>query len=474
MDIKKLLEEYQKFIGCPECGCKEGQCECGEECDCKKEQQDESLNEEKDLASEPAKMEKDEYKEIKPVKPEVDGDTVAKKLLKQYAEMFQESSEEIVEDAEEVNADSMEDETGMNEVPEEKNEDFEPAKMVKDEYKDMKIEEPQVDGDAEAKKFLKKNEEVNEEAITEISKSNAEEDIDLRQLDYAQKLIKAKQTGKPEDQAIADEAKEKATKAAKLLKKWKKAKGYDESVNESTKVLDNGKEFNVPDEAHEIVRQNLLDVMRGYGWVELEQLQDYIKEEGLELTDEELLAVAKTCFKYTKVFDASELQDTDLQDIKDAYGTVIVVGDFKRLPKNESVNEEELKKFLVQDVDLNSKDPIPDSQDQFDTLEDAMECLKKRHVETPDKYIEVVDTEDDSIVASTDEIEDGTIEESLNEEVVAKFNNGKHEIIKCKEGYYNRYNIKNGKARTTTQCVESLPSALNALKKRYPKAEEDK
>lgn len=64
--------------------------------------------------------------------------------------------------------------------------------------------------------------------------------------------------------------------------------------------------------------------------------------------------------------------------------------------------------------------------------------------------------------------------ESLHEDVVAKFDGGKHEIVKCKEGYFNRYNIKEGKARFTTKCVESLPTALGALKKRFPKAEEDK
>ena len=69
---------------------------------------------------------------------------------------------------------------------------------------------------------------------------------------------------------------------------------------------------------------------------------------------------------------------------------------------------------------------------------------------------------------------DDDFEESLNEDVVAKFDGGKHEIVKCKEGYFNRYNIKEGKARFTTKCVESLPTALGALKKRFPKAEEDK
>lgn len=60
------------------------------------------------------------------------------------------------------------------------------------------------------------------------------------------------------------------------------------------------------------------------------------------------------------------------------------------------------------------------------------------------------------------------------EEVVAKFDEGKHEIVKCDKGYFNRYNIKDGKAGFTTQCVEALPTALGALKKRFPNAEEVK
>ena len=295
-----------------------------------------------------------------------------------------------------------------------------------------------------------------EQKMNEVDQETAEKVNDERQADVntaAKDVEKAKQELEDAKEVLKI-ANEKAKKSNKLLKKWKKSKGLDkkdeslnektvyyvclgdeqkspdfdtqeearkwaeanydvdddrvsiesetfeleESLKEDTTVIDNGKEFKVPDEAYDIVRKNLLDVMRGYGWVDIEQLQEYIKDEGLELTDEELIAVAKTCLKYTKVYDASELQDTDLQDIEDAYGTVIVVSDFKRLPKNES----------------------------------------------------------------------------LNEEVVAKFDNGKHEIVKCKEGYFNRYNIKNGKARTTTKCLESLPSALMALKKRFPKAEEVK
>lgn len=75
-------------------------------------------------------------------------------------------------------------------------------------------------------------------------------------------------------------------------------------------------------------------------------------------------------------------------------------------------------------------------------------------------------------IESTNILKKKKVTKKLNEEVVAKFDDGKHEIIKCDKGYYNRYNIKNGKAKFTTKCVESLPTALGALKKRFPNAQE--
>jgi len=64
------------------------------------------------------------------------------------------------------------------------------------------------------------------------------------------------------------------------------------------------------------------------------------------------------------------------------------------------------------------------------------------------------------------------IEESA-QVIVATFDEGLHEIVKCDKGYFNRYNIKDGKARFTTKCVESLPTAVGALKRRFPNASED-
>ena len=59
--------------------------------------------------------------------------------------------------------------------------------------------------------------------------------------------------------------------------------------------------------------------------------------------------------------------------------------------------------------------------------------------------------------------------------IAGKFQDGKkvHEIIRTPEGEYKiRYDVKDGKAKTTTAGVKSLPVAINALKKKCPKAEQ--
>lgn len=59
--------------------------------------------------------------------------------------------------------------------------------------------------------------------------------------------------------------------------------------------------------------------------------------------------------------------------------------------------------------------------------------------------------------------------------IAGKFQDGKkvHEIIRTPEGEYKiRYDVKNGKAKTTTAGVKSLPVAIDALKKKCPKAEQ--
>ena len=67
--------------------------------------------------------------------------------------------------------------------------------------------------------------------------------------------------------------------------------------------------------------------------------------------------------------------------------------------------------------------------------------------------------------------------ESKKEEprVVGKFQDDKkvHEIIRTPKGEYKiRYDVKDGKAKTTTAGVKSLPVAIDALKKKCPKAEQ--
>ena len=67
--------------------------------------------------------------------------------------------------------------------------------------------------------------------------------------------------------------------------------------------------------------------------------------------------------------------------------------------------------------------------------------------------------------------------ESKKEEpkVVGKFQDDKkvHEIIRTPKGEYKiRYEVKDGKAKTTTAGVKSLPVAIDALKKKCPKAEQ--
>lgn len=78
MDIKKILEEFNNFLGCAECGQKEGQTE-----------EDmvtaETAIEEKGEEAEKADMEQAEYKEIEPKK--VEEETIAKNLLEEFSKL---------------------------------------------------------------------------------------------------------------------------------------------------------------------------------------------------------------------------------------------------------------------------------------------------------------------------------------------------------------------------------------------------
>lgn len=686
MDIKKLIaayEELQVDSMEDETGVNEIVENLEKPADMEQAEYTEIKVEEPEVEELKEEIEKADYEEIKIEEPELDP---AKKLLKQFEEL------EVKEIA-----------------PIE-------AKMEKPEVKEIKIEEPEV-------------EELKEEKIDEISLENAEEVNTQRQIDSLKKTLQWKKTGEEIDREIAKEAKDKATKSNELLKKWKKAKGYKESLEElneeeytdrvdadfdislyeygvvrnpqndqtliGIKPSDDGlyTDYAVTyislDDIKEVIenmedgfftyidqpKEEILEILNNdhiapyiqyvdsYNGYFRDQFYESIKEEkikyyGVEYRDmhtaihnliytdtkekaEEILADLKQIEENpdTTVFNDEEggtvpnsvVMWNDINDLaKDSieinyrdvddngmYDDIFVINydgpkpdiyeslkDSLESLVEKAINEEDIpKKYIVQDIDLNSVDPIPDSQDEFDNLNDAMNCLKKRHQEAPDKYIELVDTDNDTIIASTDEIEDGSLkesadvmntnielidswltklgyedaqgpqgyvfmkkdgedikrividnnkliytkgeekkefpfsntlevqkafkslsesinekysickdmekgyfyicseddvyydpdgepyhfedrkeaeeflqglDESLNEEVIAKFDEGKHEIVKCDKGYYNRYNIKEGKARFTTKCVESLPTALSALKKRFPKAEEDK
>lgn len=230
----------------------------------------------------------------------------------------------------------------------------------------------------------------------------------------------------------------------------------DESLKEDTTVLDNGKEFKVDDKAFDIVRKNLLDVMRGYGWVDVEQMQDYIKEEGLELTDEELIAVAKTCLKYTRIFDASELQDTDLQDIKDAYGTVIVVGNFKRLPKNEEVKPEP---------------PVED--DKNEDFKDGM-LTDVKDLDMPDAIAQAIDVNDDgTVMRLTDIMAEVKALKAEMEKALVDFKTDMKDILNTvKQDIQRDVNDVENKVDDTQDAVDDLVVEEEGVEEELPPEEE--
>ena len=65
--------------------------------------------------------------------------------------------------------------------------------------------------------------------INEVSQDKADEVNAKRQLDAVKKTMQYKKTNSKEDQEIAKEAKDKATKSNKLLDKWEKGKAEREA-----------------------------------------------------------------------------------------------------------------------------------------------------------------------------------------------------------------------------------------------------
>lgn len=90
-----------------------------------------------------------------------------------------------------------------------------------------------------------------QESLNEISAETASITNTFRNIDAHTKEAKAKQTGDPADKAAAEEANKKAAKNNKLYKKWKKAKGIQESKKSNIVAV-----FTENNNTHEIVRNS--------------------------------------------------------------------------------------------------------------------------------------------------------------------------------------------------------------------------
>lgn len=90
-----------------------------------------------------------------------------------------------------------------------------------------------------------------QESLNEISAETASITNTFRNIDAHTKEAKAKQTGDPADKAAAEEANKKAAKNNELYKKWKKAKGIQESKKSNIVAV-----FTENNNTHEIVRNS--------------------------------------------------------------------------------------------------------------------------------------------------------------------------------------------------------------------------
>ena len=90
-----------------------------------------------------------------------------------------------------------------------------------------------------------------QESLNEISAETASITNTFRNIDAHTKEAKAKQTGDPADKAAAEKANKKAAKNNELYKKWKKAKGIQESKKSNVVAV-----FTENNNTHEIVRNS--------------------------------------------------------------------------------------------------------------------------------------------------------------------------------------------------------------------------
>ena len=430
--------------------------------------------------------------------------------------------------------------------------------------------------------------------------------------------------------------------------------------NAETKISYNGKDYNVSDEAFDIVRQELLKVMRKDETILVSELQKLVESKGIKLSEEELAAVADVCLRYTRIKDGkdgkviyfgnakseslNEDKYTEVESlIEEIFGKVgTEPGDFRlysniatafvaknrqsggitgAIVSGKNLKELTLKleaikdyiayqnhpeyfneaveglgelsnwerctdclprternltidipvkyegidhavvayiyknidnaekpfgyEIVFEDIGGNRKDfVIGDSESATNAIEDCVDGIlnldKKYELDIvyDVKPLAPSDTDEQFLKGEINEVKEEDVEEvkiqrqlnALNAEaranqtgdaedvkkadeladkadknikltkkwrkakgleeskankksskksltestVVVSYDNGKHEIVKCDKGYFNKYNITEGKARFTTKCVKTLPTAIGALKKRFPDAEEDK
>lgn len=430
--------------------------------------------------------------------------------------------------------------------------------------------------------------------------------------------------------------------------------------NAETKISYNGKDYNVSDEAFDIVRQELLKVMRKDETILVSELQKLVESKGIKLSEEELAAVADVCLRYTRIKDGKDgkvicfgnAKSESLNEDKYSYVEALIEeifgkvgtepGDFRlysdiatafvaknrqsggitgAIVRGKNLKEltlklEAIKDYIAyqnhpeyfneaveglgelsnwerctdclprternltidipvkyegidhavvayiyknidnaekpfgyeiafEDIGGNRKDfVIGDSESATNAIEDCVDGIlnldKKYELDIvyDVKPLAPSDTDEQFLKGEINEVKEEDVEEvriqrqlnALNAEakanqtgdaedvkkadeladkadknieltkkwrkakgleeskankksskksltestVVVSYDNGKHEIVKCDKGYFNKYNITEGKARFTTKCVKTLPTAIGALKKRFPDAEEDK
>lgn len=229
-----------------------------------------------------------------------------------------------------------------------------------------------------------------------------------------------------------------------MIQDFNKENGFDESLKDSLESLVNKaiNEEDIMDTDIELIDSWLTKL--GYEDAQGPQGYVFMKKDGENL---ERIVIDNNKLIYTKGEEKKEFPFSNTLEIEKAFKSLS-----ESINEDGSLTESNDKYSICKDMEkgyfyICSEDDVycdPDGEPyHFEDRKEAEEFLQG-------------------------------LNESLNEEVIAKFDEGKHEIVKCDKGYYNRYNIKEGKARFTTKCVESLPTALSALKKRFPKAEEDK